>query len=202
VQLTGWRFLLAVAVLPAPVALCTVIVEIPFDQLCAQADVVVVGTVTSIESRRPTGCCNIYTWTTFRVDEWVAGAGKHDRLTIRTLGGSAEGETLRVHGMPCFEVGRQYVLLLEQPRRTICPVVGWTQGCFHVERSGSAEIPRVRTYHGKRVSQVVRGDIETRPKATTQASREAPMTLDAFLAEIKAARARADSAQQRTDRRQ
>ncbi len=189
--LTGWRFLLAAAVLPAPSGLCTVILETDFDTLCADADIVVVGTVTQVKSGTLPDRADIYTWTTFEIDEWIDGPGESSSVTIRTLGGTADGETLRVHGMPRFEVGRRYVLFLQKPRRTICPIVGWAQGCFHVERPAGAGAARVRTYDGRNVARIVDGKVVAHSDRIGKTLAESFMTLDEFVAEIRAGRARA-----------
>ena len=182
-------------------ALGTVILETDFDELCAQADVVVVGTVTSAESSRPPGRSRIYTWTTFRIDEWIDGAGERTSITIRTLGGTAGGETLRVHGMPRFDVGRQYVLFLKDPGRSICPVVGWTQGCFCVQRSGEDGGPLVRTYDGRSASRVTQGKVVTDSDTSSVTPGDNDLTLDAFVAEIKVGRIRAAARQEGKIRR-
>ena len=192
---------LAAVALAGPSALGTVILETDFDELCAQADVVMVGTVTGVESLRPPGRSHICTWTTFRIDEWIDGADDRASITVRTLGGTAGGETLRVHGMPRFEVGRQYVLFLRQPDRSICPVVGWTQGCFCVERSAEDGDALVRTYDNRGVSRVVQGKIVTESDTSSVARRDKHLTLDAFVAEIKTARIRAPERRKAKTRR-
>ena len=138
------------------VAQATTIVPLRFDEVVQQAGVVVVGTVTDLQvrttgadlppvpesdvSHSPTapisagveGGGTLFTEVTLSVDRQVGGnVGPEIRFTL--AGGSTGGETVIVFGMPRFEVGRRYVLMLRPDfENTNVPVVGVSQGFFEI----------------------------------------------------------------------
>lgn len=182
----------ALAVLLAAVAntRATTVTKISFDQLCARAEIVFGGVVTSVESRRDAGSDVIHTYTTFGRIEWIVGGNAGDSYTLRSIGGCVEQDCLKADGMPSFEVGRQYVVFVRDNGRVACPLLGWWQGGFEVVRDSEASPPTVRTYRGKRITGIARGDVVVVPDRATRAA-IAEMTLDQFVSEIRQARARA-----------
>ena len=110
----------SVAVLLAAVtnSRATTVRKVSFDQLCARAEVVFSGVVTSVESRRAEGSDAIHTYTTFSQVEWIVGGDASDSYTLRQLGGCVGQDCLNAGGMPRFEIGRRYVLFVREPRRS------------------------------------------------------------------------------------
>lgn len=217
----------------------TTIVPLPFDEVVQQAGVVVEGTVTDMrvltrgaemtpapERAVPAspgapigvgveGGKRLFTEVTLRVDRQVGGTlAPEIRFTL--AGGSSEGETVVVFGMPEFKVGERYVLLLRPDfERTNVPIVGVSQGYFritqdpatHTERLLNADGDIVLGIEGDRVALRHNPDsvrtpqpgpapiLETgagvEPRITPQverywASAEAPMLPKAFLDAVRA----------------
>ncbi|NOS99974.1 MAG: hypothetical protein HOP29_05050 [Phycisphaerales bacterium] len=166
------------------------------------------------ERDRVTG--SIHTWTSFAVIEWIAGEPDRTRYALRTLGGEVDGESVRVAGMPQFEVGAEYVVFVREGARFICPLVGWHQGCFRVDRETAAHEPAPRLsakssavirdyYHqeilGVRDGRLLRSSPKDEPNgpgdipiAGGTGSEVRPLTPAAFIAEIRSIRARTDAA--------
>ena len=65
----------------------TTVRKVSFDRLCARAEVVFVGVVTSVESRRAEGSDTIHTYTNFRQVERIVGDDSDGNYTLRQLGG-------------------------------------------------------------------------------------------------------------------
>ena len=179
---------LLVIVLQAPAARGSTIVKRSFDELCARADLVFNGTVTAVETRRHPESGVLYTYTTFAGVEWIHGGDGGASYTVRTRGGTVDGESVVVHGMPRFDVGKQYIVFLRGNERLVCPVVGWRQGCFHVRRESADQQPCVLTYDGNLVLRIRNGEVV----ASGQNGEAIP--LDRFLDEIRAGVARAAQA--------
>ena len=174
----------------------TSIVKMTFEELCGRADVVFVGTVVGSEGRRDDQSGMIHTYTTFRD---VAVAAGEDGVTIgdgfvlRTLGGVVGDESLIVHGMPRFDVGRRYVVFLKAGGQRVCPVVGWGQGCFHVIDSGEpgGGSPTVRAY---REAGVGREQFSGGYSTSAGTDGQSTVRLDEFVDEIRETFAREHAA--------
>src|SRR5687768_2555553 len=81
-----------------------------FDQLVDHAAVVFEGEATENRSAKDESG-SIVTYTTFAVREVVKGSAGATH-TIKQLGGTADGMTFKVEGVPRFEVGKTYVVFL------------------------------------------------------------------------------------------
>lgn len=173
----------------------TTVRQISFDDLCARADTVFFGTVTAVETRRTPGSDFIYTYTQFDVAEWLTGGDRADSYCLKTLGGTLGEKSLVVHGMPGFEIGRQYILFLHDTAPSVCPVVGWHQGCFHVLADGDNVTPVVHGYDHQPIIDVDNGDVVNDFDSSARTRRPTVMTLDRFISKIKKGIAR------RADRR-
>lgn len=178
----------------------TTVTKISFDQLCARAEVVFGGIVTSVESRRDEDGDAIHTYTTFSRVEWIVGGDASDSYTLRQLGGCVGRDCLKAGAMPRFEIGRRYVLFVRGNHRVVCPVLGWWQGGFEVVRENGASPPTVRTFRGKRLSGIANGDLVVIPDRATRAP-SVEMTLEQFVNEIRATRARASESSNPDDHR-
>lgn len=104
-------------------------------RLAELSERVFVGTVTAQASRLSTSPRQVWTDTTFRVEQVLKGAKDTAPFTLTLLGGEAgEGaDHLRqvVHGYPTFAVGERVVLFLERTPRGFV-VTGLAQGKFSV----------------------------------------------------------------------
>ncbi len=59
-------------------------------------------------------------------------------ISLKFLGGQADGMTLKVEGMPEFEAGKEYVLFVSAQKNVMCPLVGWTEGSLKVDYGTNA----------------------------------------------------------------
>ena len=145
------RFLLSVAclllvVLGAATTQAMTLVARSFDELVARADTVFKGQVaakTSLwvgdgESR------HIATRVTFQVEESYKGDASPEQ-TLEFVGGTVEGTTLKIPGMPEFEVGQVAMLFVVGNGVQFCPLVGVTQGRFHVVKDAASGTEQVFT---------------------------------------------------------
>ena len=189
------RHVLFVLFLSTGATHATTYIKLTFDDLCDRTELVFAGTVASVEYTRNPENQNIYTLTTFERIRWIHPGDPSDRpdtSTLRLLGGTAEGETLIVHGMPRFEIGSEYVVFVRGNNHYVCPVVGGRQGCFRVLQDDGQR--RVVTYDERPVVGVEAGDIvvpTNPPQAERRKADRASISLDTFIAEIEAGLRRA-----------
>jgi hypothetical protein len=80
----------------------------------------------------------IFTEITLAVDRAIVGAP--DKLvTFRIAGGTLDGQTATVFGMPTFELGERYLVFLRSGFETTAdPIVGVNQGFFRVVHDAQA----------------------------------------------------------------
>lgn len=173
-------------------ACATTIVKRSFDDLCARAEVVFCGTVTTVQAQRDPDSGTIHTYTTFDHIEWIHAPTppNADTYTLRTLGGTLGDERLRVDGMPRFTPGRRYLLFIRGNHRAVCPVVGWSQGCFRVttgtDTAGNPATAGVETYAGRRLISAGPGGLVTEANAAGPAPRATALTLQRFTEAVRA----------------
>ena len=122
--------LAVLALVPRP-ARATVVVAKDFAALCAEADLVFVGTVTATapEWSDPEHRA-IRTRVTFSDLTWLRGGGE-TTLTLRFAGGELDGLHEEVAGVPQFAVGERRVLFA-RAGSYVSPLVGFNQGLFLV----------------------------------------------------------------------
>ena len=78
----------------------------------------------------------IWTFTTFEVEENWKGAPHDKQIAVRLLGGTVGGLTSSVSGVPRFVNGEEAILFLEPTTRGDFSIVSWMQGTFRVRRDG------------------------------------------------------------------
>lgn len=172
----------AIALLLAGVAYATTVKRLPLDEVVKQSSEVFVGTVRDTRAvpgergREP-----IYTEVTFEKLDVVKGAIRGSTTSYRFAGGTLNGRTLVIHGMPKFDAGKRYVLFTNAAEDWICPAVGWWQGRFTVKRDPVTGTDRVHDSDGKPVYGFSRGAPLLRPLRRG----ESPLRLDAFLTKVR-----------------
>lgn len=114
------------------------------EELTAEAELVVKGTVLEVETRRSSGGGRLFTVVTFAVEESWKGPAP-ESVRIHVPGGSIDGITQLVIGMPRFEVGETAVVFLRrvgaaqsfadpaEELNVARQVVGMAQGKLQVE---------------------------------------------------------------------
>ena len=134
--------------LTAAAASSTTVIPPSFDALVSGANTVFVGEVMNVRARWQTTRQGrvIFTDVTFRVEDvWKGAAGVVTELEF--LGGTIDGRTMEVMGMPTFTVGQRAVLFVSG-ERAISPLVGFWHGRMRVERDPYG-VDRVRMNDGR-----------------------------------------------------
>jgi hypothetical protein len=152
-----------------------------FDQLVVEAEQILVGTVTAMQARKePTGV--IVTEVTFANPRIVKGPDV-GATTLTVLGGTVGLETLKVGGVPSFQMGMRYLVFMAGNGAAIFPVVGGDQGLFQVMQDPASGADLLLNAYGAPVqSQSVRQAM--RPSRGQQSGAlppPAPILLDEFL---------------------
>ena len=125
----GW--VLLAALLCAIPARGAVVVGKDFSQLCAEADMIFVGTVTDVHAQWVDPEHRwIETLVTFSSLEPFWGV-ESDRVTLRFSGGQIGDIAEGVQGMPRFIAGER-VVVFARNGRLVSPIVGFNQGYFRV----------------------------------------------------------------------
>jgi len=173
-------FLLGVAAIvgAAISASATTVVPPTFEQLVDQAQVIFHGTVSKVNSQwiGEGAERRIVTYVTFNVKESLKGsAGKS--YTIRTFGGTVDGETMMIGDAPTFDVGDDQILFVENNGSQVVPLVGLMHGQFRVRKDDSGR-EMVTTNKNEPVR-----DVEQLGKGAAAES-AAPLTPAAFKSAI------------------
>lgn len=162
-----------------PRAAATVVIAKDFAALCAEADLVFVGTVTAVESRWSDPARRaIETAVTFADLTWLRGAAR-DTVTLRFAGGTMDGLHEEVAGVPRFAVGERRVLFARDGTY-VSPVVGFNQGVFQVVEG--ADGPVVLDHDAHAVTAVGRAALQR----GAVGDRAAAVPLDTFLEQVRA----------------
>lgn len=144
----GWFSLLLLALPGAgpvsPSARALTVETRDFEGLVGQAETIFHGTVVAQESlwRGEGAERHLVTQVTFQVSETYKGMAV-PRQALEFLGGTREGRTLRVPGVPRFAVGESAILFVVGNGAQVCPLVGAFQGHFAVERDLASAETRV-----------------------------------------------------------
>jgi hypothetical protein len=166
------------ALLGVAPARATVVVEKDFAALCAEADLIFVGTVTDVTSewsdpqRRA-----IRTRVSFGDLTWLRG-GSADSITLTFAGGEMDGLREEIAGVPRFAVGERRVLFARDGAY-ISPLVGFSQGQFRVVDGPNGAV--VLDADGKPVPATDRAALQ---RGDSAAAGE-PVSLDAFLGRVR-----------------
>ena len=109
----------------------TTVLEKDFTALVQEADTIVVGTVTAIESVQDQGVPR--TLVTFAALDVLKGAADQSSLTVDILGGpTPEGRRLHIAGVPTFTLGDRMVVFIVGNETQAVPFVGMWQGVYRV----------------------------------------------------------------------
>lgn len=132
----------AIAVLLA-VATCaaTIVVPMSVEELTRAASHVVEGRALNSWSAWNAQHTLIYTYTNFQVARSLKGAAVQT-ITVKQLGGSAEGYTQKVSGVRHFQAGEDALLFLRPSVAAdgTLVVVGLMQGNFRMAQTASGEV--------------------------------------------------------------
>ena len=168
---------------PPPAASAMTVVPRDFEALVARAETIFKGTVTNQESLWTGEGQNraIVTRVTFQVSETYKGAAASTQ-TLEFLGGTVDGQTLRVPDMPRFTLGETAVLFVVGNGVQACPLVGAFQGRFHVRTDAASARDRIYAHDGHPVTDTAR--IGTAETTAPTASTETPLLAETFRERI------------------
>lgn len=106
------------------------------EELTYEADSIMIGKVTGMESRWNEDRTLIYTYVTISARDYVkklSNIGESEEIIVRMPGGEVGDIGLKVSDMPEFREGEEVLLFLKKERPTIFRVVGLFQGKYTVE---------------------------------------------------------------------
>lgn len=183
--------LLAAAALLSAVspARATTVIAPDFESLVSGADYVVRAVVKSVTSEyrtTPKGQA-IFTKVELQVLETITGTPPSP-LVLQLLGGTVDGMTMQVEGVPQFKVGDEDILFVQNNGRQFYPLVGIMNGKYPVKRdaaTGAAYVARsngVPLYDANDVKQ----EMGSAATAQAQHAGQTPLTPEAFAARIRA----------------
>jgi len=133
------RFLMVVAnlllIATQPVSQATTLMRMSLAQMARTAQVIVRARCVSNATLWDEG--EIWTRTTFDVEESWSGPPGSRQLAVRLLGGSLGNISSRVSGIPRFQPGEDTVLFLEPSRNGDFAIVSWQQGTFRIRQNAA-----------------------------------------------------------------
>ncbi len=118
----------------------TTVIPPTFEQLVDQAEVIFHGSVTNVTSQwiGEGADRHIVSYITFKVKDALKGAPGQS-YTMRTFGGTVDGETMTIGDGPKFEIGDEDILFVENNGSQVVPLVGIMYGRFHVRKNASGQ---------------------------------------------------------------
>jgi hypothetical protein len=133
------RLVLLLCLLATGAARATSVVPPRFEELVAEAEVIVRASPIARETRRetaPDGTAILRTYVTLAVERTLKGPAA-DRLTLAFLGGELGAEAMTVRGVPRLEPGATDYVFIAGNGRVFCPLVGLGHGRFRVLREAA-----------------------------------------------------------------
>jgi hypothetical protein len=118
-----------------PASQATTLMRMSLAQMARTAKVIVRARCVSNATLWDEG--EIWTRTTFAVEESWSGPPGARQIAVRMLGGSLGNITSRVSGIPRFQPGEETVLFLEPSRNGDFAIVSWQQGTFRIRQNAA-----------------------------------------------------------------
>jgi len=130
----------------------------------------------------PSGQKVIHTYFECRVSQVLKGEAP-TKLTLRFLGGQADGLRMVVHDMPQLERGAEYYLFVGQNGQAFCPLVGATHGGYRVQREAGTGLEHLSRLDGMplRITSDVSRPLGAFSLETTELSGMSPESLAAAV---------------------
>lgn len=127
--------LFPILLLTAVVASATTVIPPHFDELVSRAQIIFEGQVTGVRSQwiGEGAEHRIVTYVTFQVNDVLKGE-PGGSYTIRMLGGTVDGQTMKVTDAPEFQVGDHDLLFVENNGSQFIPLVGIQHGRFRIQK--------------------------------------------------------------------
>ena len=132
------RFFLAAVFISITLSATTVI-PASVERLTVESTHVVLAQVVDNRSAWNSDHTRIYTYTRFQVLQTMKGSLARS-FTVKRLGGSAEGYTMKVSGVRAWRPGEQAVLFLQPDVDNTFFTTGLMQGDFRIQRQASGTV--------------------------------------------------------------
>lgn len=132
--------------LAAPAAASTFLAMTP-DELAAQADAVVQGTVVQVRSFWNAEHTAILTEADLEVESTLLG-DTWGTVTLRTFGGKVGRYVIQAHGFPTFRRGERLLLFLEPEQDGARRVLGYQQGQYRLRQDAKGRQIAVPAFDG------------------------------------------------------
>ena len=109
--------------------------EYTFDELVAQADQILVGTVSKIHSfwGEGRGSNTIFSDIHLTDLEQVKGEIADAQFTLKVVGGVVGNQAQLYPGLPQFVSGQRYLLFIKGNNRAMLPIAGVSQGVYQIQ---------------------------------------------------------------------
>jgi hypothetical protein len=143
--------------------------HLSFDQVIQKADVIFLGKVVDQQNRYGTDQKMIFTDVTFDVEELIYRKPTSEPISGREIvlsfaGGRMGEESIRVSGVPSFETGKRYLMLIRRDGKTYAsPVIGSSQGLFKIIDDELTKVRYPLTYGGRCITGIRDGNLSTGP---------------------------------------
>ena len=124
---------LAIVLLGAAPVSATTVIQKSFTEVVQEAEVIAVGTVTTIAAEWDAAHNRPFTLVTFSTLDVLKGTHTEPELTLRVLGGPhPDGSILQIAGVPQFSLGERLVVFVTGNDHYAVPLVGLWQGVYRV----------------------------------------------------------------------
>ena len=141
------------ALLGGAPARATTVLEKSFAEVVQEAEVIAVGTVTTIATEWDAAHNRPFTLVTFSTLDVLKGAHTAPELTLRMLGGPTPGGSiLQIAGVPQFTIGERNVLFVAGNDHYAVPLVGIWQGVYRVVFDSTRGVDTIQTHAGQPLS--------------------------------------------------
>lgn len=179
---------LLVALVAGVAARATSVVPPSFAELVGGAEAIYRGTVTAVQPRlvaMPDGSSMIETFVTLAVERTLKGTAQTS-VTLELTGGTLNGETVEVSGMPHFTVGARELVFVTGNGTQFCPLVRMMHGRYRVAKdtAGRDYIARDNGRPLNDTSEVSLPMEESSPVAASASDTSHALTPAAFEAAI------------------
>lgn len=146
--------------------------QLSFDQITKQADVIFIGTVMERQTRYGGNQNMILTDVRFGLERLIYQAEQvqenvEDEIELTFAGGEMEGLTIKVSDVPTFEFGETYVVFTRMDGKTYAsPIIGAFQGLFKVTSDDISGTLYPLTYGGHSIVEIRGNDIIAGPRVS------------------------------------
>ena len=185
---TSWlrASILGMVWLISPSVWATTVLEKDFADLVHEADTIVVGTVTAIETSQERKVP--FTLVTFGALDIIKGAHQEGTFTVQVMGGPApDGLRFHIAGVPTFRLGDRMVVFVVGNETQAVPFVGMWQGVYRVVQDPETDTEIMADHAGRPLTMLPqcsqRGIVQD-GEPSLHPQRGPTLTLEAFTQSI------------------